>query len=947
MEITMYIRKSISILMIMAILALTPFSTVNAALNIINQTSTTENITSGATLQKIVRFTDDGWLNINVLRVDLSNQYIKVGTMSNSDSIKTLNTVKSLAEANGAVAATNGGFFNWMKDAGSGYPDGPIVESGNIVTASSEYNKYGDSMATFSINNLNQMMYDYWKTDITLNGAKGTPIEVGQYNKLSRDFTDFTILDKYWGSSSMGVSADYPDITEMVVIDGKVSEIRTSQVPIPMPKNGYVVVTRAAGSQIIKANFKVGDAVGMKITTNPDWNKLKIAVTGSAILLKDGQIPSPYSFTIAGRQPRTIVGSSKDGSQLMLVTVDGRQNSSIGMTQEEASQLMLELGAYNALNLDGGGSTTMVARSDSGGLEVKNNPSDGSSRGIATAVGIFSLAPVSALDKVIIDTADTNIFVNTSRSFTVQGVDRYLNPVDVNPSDIKWSVSGIDGHFTGNNFYPTSVGDGKITASIGNLAVETDISVLSSPAQLTISDKSINMTQNSSHSFTVTGKNKNGYHAYINPADVAWSAFGSIGSFSQNTFTASGQGLGYIDAAVGNTHAYCAVSVASSNTALKDGFEANNGSFLAYPATSSGGYAISIEKKHTGNSSGKLSYDFTNLEGTRAAYMVFSNSGLKLDSNTTKLGLWVYNTHVNSNWLRAEVYDTSGNKHLLDLSKGINWTGWQYVEASLQGITAPSLLTRLYLVQTSPVSDSGSIYMDDLSIVASSYPSIDMSQVPQDTVPVDSSNKAVTYKKGPNSLRFSVFGQDFEPANILEKLFTLRLTDKINNYLNAAGIVGSNTHAFTSNLKVPFVSTNTGYKSFDLNGSRFIQLDDSNQGLRNTDSNEWHWFLQQLDSASGNNVFIFMANSPLSFSDNLESSLFQDVLTQYRKKTNKNVWVFFKGDENTSYMERGIKFVSTAGSGSTALLPVNSDMAKYVLVTVMGDQITFEFKPIV
>lgn len=943
----MYIRKNISILMIVGLLALTPFYTVNAALNIINQTSSTENITSGVTLQKIVRFTDDGWLHINVLRADLSNQYIKVDTMTNSDSIKTLNTVKSLAAANGAVAATNGGFFNWMKDAMSGYPDGPIVEAGNIVTASSEYNKYSDSMATFSINNLNQILYDYWKTDITLSAPNNTSIPVGQYNKQSRDFTDFTILDKYWSANSMGVSTDYPDLTEMVVIDGKVSEIRTAAPAIPMPKSGYIVVTKQAGSQIINANFKVGDAVGMKISTTPDWNKLKMAVTGSAILVKDGQVPSPYSFIIAGRQPRTIIGSSKDGTQLILVTVDGRQNSSIGMTQDEASQLMLELGAYNALNLDGGGSTTMVARSGPDGLGVINSPSDGSPRGIATAVGIFSLAPASVLDKLVIDTVDNNIFTNTSRAFTLSGIDKYFNPVDIASGDVKWSVSGVQGHFDGNNFYPTSVGDGKITASVGSISGEIDISVLSAPDSLTISNKTLNIAQNSTQAFSVSGKNANGYHAYINPLDVTWTVNGNIGSFTQNTFTASGQGVGYIDAAVGNAHAYCGVSVATGTTALKDGFEANNGSFLSYPSTSSGGYSISIEQKHSGKSSGKLSYDFTNLDGTRAAYMIFANSGLKLDSNTTKLGLWVYNTHVNSNWLRAEVYDTAGTKHLLDITKGMSWTGWQYVEAPLQGIASPSLLTRLYLVQTSPVSDSGSIYMDDLNAVTSSYPSIDTSKIPQDTVPVDGLNKAVTFQKGSNSLRFSVFGQDFEPANILEKLFTIRLSDKTNSFLDAAGVVGSSTHAFTSMLKTPFVSTDTGYKSFDLKGSRFIQLDESKQGIRTINPDEWRWFIQQLDSAAGNNVFIFMSNPSQTFNDNLEGNLFQNILTQYRQKTNKNVWVFFKGDENTSYMEQGIKFVSTAGSGSPALLPTNSDMAKYVLVTVMGDQITFEFKPIV
>lgn len=943
----MYIRKSLSILLIIVILTLVPFSMVGASLNVINQTSTKENITSGVTLEKIVRFTDDGWLNISVLRADLSNQYIKVDTMSNSDSIKSLTNVKTLSQANGAIAAINGGFFNWMKDAGEGYPDGPIVQSGNITTASSEYNKYSDSMATFSINNLNQILYNYWKTDINLIAPNKNSAVIGQYNKSSKDYTDFTILDKYWGSSSIGATSDYPDITEMVVIDGKVTDIRKSQPAVTMPNNGYVIITRQAGSQFINDNFKVGDVVGMNISTNPDWSKLKMAVTGSAILLKDGQIPSAFSYNIAGRQPRTIIGSSQDGSQLILVTIDGRQSCSIGMTQTEAAQLMQELGAYNALNLDGGGSATMVARTVKTGLTVVNKPSDGMARGVATAVGIFSIAPTSALDKLIIDTADTNIFTGTSRAFTIDTIDKYLNPVVVNSSDVKWSVSGLQGRFDGNTFYPSSVGDGKITATIGDVSGEIDISVLSSPAQLDISDHSVNLPLNSSKSFTVSGKNKNGYHAYINPADVNWSVHGNIGSFNQNNFTASGQGTGYIDASIGDTHAYCAISVATSSSSIKDGFESSNGSFLSYPSTVAGTYEISTEQTHSGKSSGRLTYDFTNTEGTRAAYMVFSNSGLPVDSNTSNIGIWVYNTHVNSNWLRAEVYDSAGKKYLLDLTKGMDWTGWKYIETSLQDIVSPSRITRIYLAQTSPVSDSGSIYIDDLNITTSSYPPINVSQIPQDTVPIDDANKAVTYQKGINSLRFSVFGQSTEPGNILEKIFTIRLSEKTNSYLDAAGIVGGSTHDFVKMLKIPYVSTNKGYKSFDLKGSRFIQLDISSQGIRVTDSSQWHWFLQQLDTSGDSNVFIFMANSPQSFTDNLEGNLFQDILTQYRKTTGKNIWVFFKGDKNTSYMERGIKYISTAGTGISGVTPENTDLVKYVNVTVMGNQVTYEFKPII
>ncbi len=81
----------------------------------------------------------------------------------------------------------------------------------------------------------------------------------------------------------------------------------------------------------------------------------------------------------ASRHPRTAVGIAADGRRLLLVVVDGRQRPySDGMTLRELANLMLALGAPDAINLDGGGSTTLVfADPDSGGLlRIANRPSD-------------------------------------------------------------------------------------------------------------------------------------------------------------------------------------------------------------------------------------------------------------------------------------------------------------------------------------------------------------------------------------------------------------------------------------------------------------------------------------------------------------------------------------------------------------------------------------------
>ena len=71
------------------------------------------------------------------------------------------------------------------------------------------------------------------------------------------------------------------------------------------------------------------------------------------------------------RHPRTSVGFSRDSSTLYILTVDGRSQASVGMTLVELASVMRELGAWQAMNFDGGGSTTMVVDG-----KVVNHPSD-------------------------------------------------------------------------------------------------------------------------------------------------------------------------------------------------------------------------------------------------------------------------------------------------------------------------------------------------------------------------------------------------------------------------------------------------------------------------------------------------------------------------------------------------------------------------------------------
>ena len=113
-------------------------------------------------------------------------------------------------------------------------------------------------------------------------------------------------------------------------------------------------------------------------------------VGGSQIIVRNGKSVVFTNAFATARHPRTAVGIDASGTQLTLLVVDGRQPElSIGMTLGELSEELVRLGCVAAINLDGGGSTTLVYRNpESKRLEVMNSPSDTKERAVADVLGV-------------------------------------------------------------------------------------------------------------------------------------------------------------------------------------------------------------------------------------------------------------------------------------------------------------------------------------------------------------------------------------------------------------------------------------------------------------------------------------------------------------------------------------------------------------------------------
>ena len=198
--------------------------------------------------------------------------------------------------------------------------------------------------------------------------------------------TGVVIYTPAWGAS-LPVGANYTNL--VVRLGGGVGELvpaTTTPVELVELLTGVEQVALASGSAVLSATSEAGLALQdlwqrandgtasrhalVRVDLGPD---AKDSVGGTPVLVRDGRawVQNDGTGFVSGRHPRTAVGWDAAGRVLM-VTVDGRQpGHSIGMTLPELAGLLVGIGAVEALNLDGGGSTTMVV-----GNSVVNLPSD-------------------------------------------------------------------------------------------------------------------------------------------------------------------------------------------------------------------------------------------------------------------------------------------------------------------------------------------------------------------------------------------------------------------------------------------------------------------------------------------------------------------------------------------------------------------------------------------
>jgi hypothetical protein len=170
--------------------------------------------------------------------------------------------------------------------------------------------------------------------------------------------------------------------TRMVVIKNGVVAVNTKRFPKTLDVKGKVLIGRDQGANSLRA-LTPGTKVSVKAKLMP---RPQVAITGNVFLMRDGKKKAQDDRDM---HPRTALGISEDRTQLFLLVIDGRVSFSRGYTMVELALLMEQIGAYEAINLDGGGSSTMVGRKVNGKVRVLNHPSDGKPRSVPNGLQVF------------------------------------------------------------------------------------------------------------------------------------------------------------------------------------------------------------------------------------------------------------------------------------------------------------------------------------------------------------------------------------------------------------------------------------------------------------------------------------------------------------------------------------------------------------------------------
>ncbi|MCR4425396.1 MAG: phosphodiester glycosidase family protein [Firmicutes bacterium] len=711
--------------------------------------STEMSLGDGIWLERRTSFTAGGWIQVSCLRVDLANPAIRVSPSLAQGLLTSPEPASAIAAKPGLIAAVNGDFFD---TSATNAPLSFLARDGETIRSP----KPDPDFSSIGLLGTGRGVFGSWHWEAVLTGPDGVKIPISAMNEVSVPPNSAVLYDARWGNRPVrsGGASTYITVEDGVVVDAGMG---TPPLNASAPR---IHVVGRGSAAVALQRLRPGDSVSLQDFLFPDMPELLAAFSGKPVLVERG-LKSPdlaRHTSIQGDRPapRTAAGLTSDGRTLLLVVADGRQRGARGLTLDELAAVMIDLGAFEALNLDGGGSSTLVFRDPlSGELSLGNRPSGGIERPVPYVIGVerpllaapYELTPEPGPPAHLFITAHIRpegghasendpVAVVPDMHRAIAGGPRALLPTEVrmaegdalvlvatvldkdmrevaqSVSTLEWGASGPGSPISWletspdlmrATFAPRGQGRFVICVSVPGLArQELAIRVVGPPA----ADR--------------PSRDHMGFRVPT-PAQPASDPQPSQASPPQHPPGAA------------NT----AASAQSADTAtltrvVLEDFESIDGWRSASSSLAVGaGLALSSrpDPVHAGEHSAALSYDFSQSTGTRAAYLR-PDSPIELPTAASALGLWVFGDGGGGHWLRATLSDPTGLRVPLDFPR-VNWKGWRYVEAAIpESLARPVRLEQVYLVEIKPeLSDSGVLHLDDVTILVNQDPPDDPPRV--------------------------------------------------------------------------------------------------------------------------------------------------------------------------------------------------------------------------
>lgn len=434
-----------------------------------------------ATTLTSLRLTGAQNLNVFYTTTDLSNPYISLKTLKAKDIIYARQTVSGMAMDHDSDSVqyflgVNGDFYNMRRgnSISSQISDGELIFVDN-----------GRGRTHWAVDADGKPVMDFMDVSCVVS-ACGKAVKLGGVNKVAQPHS----LNLYTGRYGR-VSDKCDSVAEVALMPidapisvGKSVKLRVATAPsvggeLAIPEGGYVLTAKGQECDFVNA-LQPGDEIDVSVTvnvtggTNISANQL---ISGYPVILRNGVTTDPVDILhhLNGLHPRTAVGNDSIGTKMVILIVDGRSKMSQGCTTKVLADIMRYVGCYEAMNLDGGGSSELYVKN----LGICNVPSDGKERTVAN--GIFAVANVPVDNEIVtIAFADFRKTIAVGEDYVprVYGYNKYGILVDADVKGVKLSC-GKNGKITtkGTTLRATKQGPCTLSARLGKSTAEITVVV--------------------------------------------------------------------------------------------------------------------------------------------------------------------------------------------------------------------------------------------------------------------------------------------------------------------------------------------------------------------------------------------------------------------------------------------------------------------------------------